>query len=89
LREPLETVTGRSDKPEADGQDVLFEVNAHVYEAATRFEGMEPAQDRWDFTCECGAPYCRGTVSLALAEYDSLRAAGRPVLAAGHQSAKP
>jgi len=82
-------VTGRREKREAEPQDVLLEVNAHVHEAARRFEGIEPAQDRWDFTCECGRRDCRETVSLTLADYESLRAAGRPLLAPGHQSAKP
>ena len=68
-------------------QDVLHEVNAHVHEAARRFEGAEPQADRWDFTCECGAPDCRVTVSLTLEEYEGLRAAGRPVLAPGHGEA--
>jgi hypothetical protein len=81
-------VTGRRKEPEADKQDVLLEVNAHVHEAARRFEGVEPEEDRWQFTCECGAPDCRAAVSLTLPEYEGLRAAGRPVLAPGHQSAK-
>jgi hypothetical protein len=81
-------VTGRGEKREADPQDVLLEVNAHVHEAAKRFEGIEPAQDRWDFTCECGAHDCRETVSLTLAEFESSRTAGRTVLAPGHQGAK-
>jgi hypothetical protein len=70
-------------------QDVLHEVNAHVHEAARRFEGTEPQADRWSFTCECGAPDCRLTVSLTLQEYEALRAAGRPVLAPGHGEAAP
>ena len=65
-------------------QDVLHEVNAHVHEAARRFEGTEPQVDRWDFTCECGAPDCRVAGSLTLEEYEGLRAAGRRVLAPGH-----
>lgn len=65
-------------------QDVLHEVNAHVHEAARRFEGTEPQVDRWDFTCECGAPECRVAVSLTLEEYEGLRATGRRVLAPGH-----
>ena len=72
-------------KPDADKQDVLHEVNAHVHEAARRFEGVEPGEDRWDFTCECGSSDCRTTVSLLLADYEALRAAGRPVLAPGHE----
>lgn len=83
----MNAVTGRREEDEAVRQDVLLEVNAHVHEAARRFEGVEPGQDRWDFTCECGAPDCRLTVSLTLAEYEALRAAGRPVLGPGH--AKP
>ena len=78
-------MTGRREKREADKQDVLHEVNAHVHEAARRFEGVEPTQDPWDFTCECGAPDCRTTVSLPLADYEALRAAGRPVVAPGHE----
>lgn len=65
-------------------QDVLLEVNAHVHEAARRFEGVEPGADRWDFTCECGARDCRATVSLTLAEYEELRTAEQRVLAPGH-----
>jgi hypothetical protein len=77
-------VTGGEEKREADEQDVLLEVNAHVHEAARRFEGVEPGADRWDFTCECGAPDCRATASLTLAEYEALRSAGKRVLAPGH-----
>jgi hypothetical protein len=78
-------MTGRGEKHEADEQDVLLEVNAHVHEAAKRFEDLASAEDRWDFTCECGAPGCRVSVSLTLAEYEARRAAGRPVLAPGHR----
>ncbi len=67
-----------------DEQDVLLEVNAHVHEAARRFEGTEPGADRWDFTCECGASDCRATVSLTTAEYEALRTADGHVLAPGH-----
>ena len=81
----VKAVTGRRDKREAAKQDVLHEVNAHVHEAALRFEGVDPGSDRWDFTCECGAPDCRSTVSLLLADYGALRTAGRPVLAPGHE----
>jgi hypothetical protein len=56
-----------------------------VHEAARRFEGVLPGQERWDFTCECGAPVCRFTVSLTLAEYEALRVGGLPVLAPGHE----
>ncbi|HEY2310165.1 MAG TPA: hypothetical protein VGH46_03500 [Gaiellaceae bacterium] len=78
-------MTGSGDDQEsADEQDVLLEVNAHVHEAARRFEGVEAGQDRWDFTCECGAPDCRVTVSLTTAEYEALRTAGGRVLAPGH-----
>jgi hypothetical protein len=80
----VNAVTGRREEQEADKQDVLHEVNAHVHEAAKRFEGVEPGQDRWDFTCECGAPDCRATVSVTLADYEALRAAGRPVIVSGH-----
>ena len=71
-------------RQEAEEQDILHEVNAHVHEAARRFEGTATRQDHWDFTCECGASDCRISVSLTLAEYETLRAAGRPVLASGH-----
>ena len=85
----MKAVTGRRDKPEADPQDILLEVNAHVHEAARRFESVESGHDdRWDFTCECGASDCRASVSLTLAEYESSRAAARPVLAPGHHAAK-
>ena len=77
-------MTGRGEKPDAAEQDVLLEVNAHVHEAARRFEGVEPGPDLWTFTCECGAPGCRVTVSLTLAEYEALRTASRRVLAPGH-----
>ena len=81
----MNAVTGREGKHEQDEQDVLLEVNAHVHEAARRFEHLAPGPDRWDFTCECGAPGCRVTVSLTLADYEALRVAGRPVLAPGHE----
>jgi hypothetical protein len=78
---------GQGETDDLAQQDVLHEVNAHVHEAAKRFEGTEPQVDRWDFTCECGAPACRVTVSLTLGEYEGLRSAGRPVLAPGHGKA--
>lgn len=78
-------MTGRDEKQESVERDLLLEVNAHVHEAARRFEGVEPGGDRWEFRCECGAPACRAVVSLTLAEHDALRAAGRPVLAPGHE----
>jgi hypothetical protein len=80
-------VTGGNEKREAEEHDILHEVNAHVHEAALRFEGTAPGQDWWEFTCECGAPDCRVSVSLTLVEYEALRAAGRPVLAVGHKKA--
>jgi hypothetical protein len=85
LREPRgETVTGRGEKQDPAELDLLHEVNAHVHEAAQRFEGVEPGEDRWEFRCECGAPECRVAVSLTLAEYEALRLGDRPVLAPGH-----
>jgi hypothetical protein len=80
----VKRVTGRDEREELDN-DLLLEVNAHVHEAARRFEAVLPGQERWDFTCECGAPMCRFTVSLTLAEYEALRRSGRPVLAPGHE----
>ena len=79
-------MTESREEQESDKQDVLLEVNAHVHEVARRFEGVEPGADRWDFTCECGAAACRSAVSLTLAEYEGLRAGGRPVLAPGHEA---
>ena len=78
-------MSGRGENDRLDEQDVLLEVNAHVHEAALRFEGLAPGEDRWDFTCECGSQRCRVTVSLTLADYEALRASGRPVLAPGHE----
>ena len=78
-------MTGRDEKQERAKRDLLLEVNAHVHEAARRFEGIEPEPDLWEFTCECGAPDCRVTVRLTLAAYEKLRAEGRPVLAPGHE----
>lgn len=78
-------MTGREDKQEREEQDLLHEVNAHVHEAAKRFEGLEPGEDRWEFTCECGAPGCRVPVTMTLVEYEALRGVGRPVLAPGHE----
>jgi hypothetical protein len=78
-------VTGRGEKQDPAERDFLLEVNGHVLEAARRFEGVEPGQDRWEFRCECGAGECRVAVSLTLAEYEALRAAGLPVLAPGHE----
>lgn len=78
-------MTGRDEKQQPEQPDLLLEVNAHVHEAAKRFEGIEPEPDLWDFTCECGAPDCRVKVPLTLAAYEGLRAAGRPVLAPGHE----
>jgi hypothetical protein len=78
-------MTGRDEKRDPVKPDLLHEVNAHVHEAAKRFEGIEPEPELWDFTCECGAPGCRVTVPLTLAAYEELRAVGRPVLAPGHE----
>jgi hypothetical protein len=78
------TGSGEKKRGSTDEQDVLLEVNAHVHEAARRFEGVEPGEDRWDFTCECGAADCRATASLTLAEYETLRTSGGRVLAPGH-----
>ena len=83
----MNAVTGRDEKHEPGEQDVLLEVNAHVHEVARRLEDVSSGVDRWDFTCECGASDCRVTVSLTLAEYEALRAAGTPVLAPGHMRA--
>jgi hypothetical protein len=80
-------VTGRDEKQDAAEQDVLLEVNAHVHEAARRFEGVDPGPDIWSFTCECGAAACRVSVSLTRAEYEALRTSGRRVLAPGHTRA--
>jgi hypothetical protein len=86
LREPrAETVTGRDHKQEPAELDLLTEVNAHVHEAARRFEGVEPGPDRWEFRCECGATDCRETVSLTLADYETQRAGRQSVLAPGHR----
>ena len=79
-----QAVSSRGENQDAVEQDVLFEVNAHVHEAARRFEGVEPGADRWDFTCECGASDCRMTVSLTLAEYEALRTTSGRILAPGH-----
>jgi len=78
-------VTGPDEKRDAAKHDLLGEVNAHVHQAALRFEGIGPGPDRWDFTCECGAADCRETVSLTVVEYEAQRAGGQPVLAPGHR----
>lgn len=78
-------MTGRDESQEPEPPDLLLEVNAHVHEAAKRFEGIEPEPELWQFTCECGAPDCRVAVPLTVAAYEELRAAGRPVLAPGHE----
>ena len=79
-------MTGRDEKQDPAELDLLHEVNAHVHEAASWFEGVEPGHDdRWEFRCECGAPDCRVVVSLMLPQYEKLRAGGLPVLAPGHE----
>jgi hypothetical protein len=78
-------MSGDRDRQDPLEQGILHEVNAHVHEAARRFERTGPDHDHWEFTCECGAPDCRAAVSLTLAEYEALGAAGRPVLAPGHE----
>jgi hypothetical protein len=77
----------RREKQDPAEQDILHEVNAHVHETAQRFEDVGSEQEEWEFTCECGAPDCRVPVSLTLAEHEALRAAGRAVLAPGHEKA--
>lgn len=76
---------GRHAKPDLPDQDLLLDVNAHVHEAARRFEGVGAGHEPWEFRCECGAPDCRLAVQLTLAEYEALRAAARPVIAPGHE----
>jgi len=76
---------GRDNEQQPAAEDLLSEVNAHVHEAARRFEGVEPGPDRWEFRCECGAADCLEKVSLTLAEYEAQRAVGQPVLAPGHR----
>jgi hypothetical protein len=78
-------VTGRGENEPSVEQDVLFELNARVHEAARRFEGIEPERNLWEFACECGAADCREPVSLMLGEYEALREVGRRVLAPGHE----
>jgi hypothetical protein len=78
-------MTGRDTKQKPAELDLLTEVNAHVHEAARRFEGVEPGPDRWEFRCECGATDCRETVSLTLADYETQRAGRQSVLAPGHR----
>jgi hypothetical protein len=78
-------MSDRREQQDPVEQDILHEVNAHVHEAALRFEDAGPAREQWEFTCECGASDCRVPVSLTLAEYEALRAADRPVLAPGHE----
>lgn len=78
-------MSGDGEQHDSAEQDLLHEVNAHVHEAARRFEGTGPDQDHWEFTCECGASDCRVPVSLTLAEYEALGAADRPILAPGHK----
>lgn len=83
---PVSGITGH-DESQGAGRDILPELNARVHEVARRFEGPEPdpGRDLWDFSCECGAPSCRIPVSLTLADYEALRARGRPLLAPGHR----
>ena len=68
--EPLEGVTALPSRPLA--------VETNPFDAVWR-------QDRWEFRCECGASGCRAAVSMSLAEYEALRAAGSPVLAMGRK----
>jgi hypothetical protein len=41
----------------------------------------------WHFICECSDDDCLERVSLCVADYDSLRACGEPVLAHDHMAA--
>lgn len=76
------------DEQQRAKQSILLELNERVHEAAKDFGKADGRLDLWDFTCECGALDCRVSVSLTLAEYEALRAAGRPVLAARHEVAR-
>lgn len=78
-------MTGRDEEQEAVERDLLSEVNAHVHEAARRFEGVEPGPDRWEFRCECSDTACRETVTMTLEEYEARRASGQPLTAPGHR----
>jgi hypothetical protein len=61
------------------------EVNRNVRMAVKRFEAADLATESWDFLCECGADECRQWVTLTLEEYERLRKADEPILAAGHE----
>jgi hypothetical protein len=75
----------RADEQRRAKQNILLELNGRVHEAAKLFESAQRERDLWDFTCECGAPDCRVSVSLTLAEYEALRQAEQPLLAADHE----
>jgi hypothetical protein len=81
----VQRVANRGDAERRAKQGILFELNGRVHEAAMLFESAQRDRDLWDFTCECGAPDCRASVSLTLADYEALHEAGQPVLVAGHE----
>ena len=82
--EVMRRVADQPEEQQRAKQSILLELNGRVHEAAKRFESADREPYLWDFTCECGAPDCRVSVSLTLAEYEVLRDVDRPVLAVGH-----
>jgi hypothetical protein len=60
------------------------DVNRQVRMAVKRFDLSEREDETWGFLCECGASDCEDWVTLRVSEYETLRHAGRPILAPGH-----
>jgi hypothetical protein len=57
------------------GADGLF---GHVNDSIRGLATAGPADELWQFICECPDLECRSLVSLTLAEFDARRSASRP-----------
>jgi hypothetical protein len=77
------------DEERREGDEVIADVNAHVYRLAERLERSGSDGKEWSFMCECGDASCHERVHLSVAEYEELKRQGRPVLAAGHDPEPP
>jgi hypothetical protein len=57
----------------AENEALFREVNERVAEVATQFASAAPTE-KVDFTCECGRADCSEPITMALREYEAIRA---------------
>lgn len=65
----------------AVNERLLREANERLQRLYALTEGIS---DENEFVCECGNPRCTDTIRMSLAEYETVRTAGRFFVAFGH-----